>query len=54
MFSYFWCQTFSVSPNAPVPNSDSVRLLPDPDWCSGSKTSMECLTQKDNYKKEAI
>ena len=44
LFSYFWCKTFSVSCRAP----DPVRILPDPDpsWFSGSRTSMERLTQK--------
>ena len=50
MFSYFWCQTFSVSRKALDPDPDPVRILsdpdPDPSWFSGSRASMERLTQK--------
>ena len=44
LFSYFWCQTISVSRRA----LDLVRILtdPDPGWFSGSRASMERLTQK--------
>ena len=42
LFSYFWCQTSSVSPRAP----DPVQILTDPGWFSESRTSMECLTPK--------
>ena len=43
LFSYFLCHTFSVSRWA----LDPVRILPDPDpgWFSGSRASMERLTQ---------
>ena len=46
LFSYFWCQTFSVSHRALDP--DPVRILtdPEPGWFSGSKASMERLTQR--------
>ena len=41
-FLYFWCQTSPVSPTAP----DPVRILPDPGWFSGSRTSIEHLPLK--------
>ena len=51
MFSYFWCQTFSVSRRGP----DPVRILTDPGWFSGSRASMERLTQKiKKYKKKGL
>ena len=41
-------QTSSVSPRA----SDPVQILPGPGWFSGSRTSMERLTQKKKYTKK--
>ena len=48
LFSYFWCQTFSVICRALDPDPDLVRILtdPDPGEFSGSRASMERLTQK--------
>ena len=50
LFSYFWCQTSSVSPRSLDPDPDAVRILPDsdldPGWFSGFRTSMERLTKK--------
>ena len=44
LFSYFWCQTSSVSPKAPDPDSDTIN--PDPGWFSESRTSMDRPTPK--------
>ena len=48
LFSYFWCPTFSVSRRTLDPDPDLFRILwdPDPGWFSGSRASMERLTQK--------
>ena len=51
----FWYQTFSASRRALDP--DPVRILtdPDPGWFSGSRASMERLTQKiKNTKKRGL
>ena len=42
----FCFHTFGVSRRALDPNPDLVRILPDPGWFSGSRASMERLTQK--------
>ena len=44
LFSYCWCQTFSVSRRALDP--DPVQILTDPVWFSRSRASMERLTHK--------
>ena len=43
-FSAFIFLVSSVSPR--VPDPIQILLDPDPDWLSGSRTLMECLTPK--------
>ena len=56
--SYFQCQTFSVSRRALDLDPDPVRILtdldPDPGWFSGSRASIESLTQKIKIQKRVL